>query len=57
MAAHATSNTNERHVDKAVCQRGAGPRADEALQQHCFVEGATIAPLTNDEVLRKEEQS
>ena len=29
---------------------------DEALQRHCFVEGAMIAPSINDEVLLKEEQ-
>jgi hypothetical protein len=56
LAPHATSNNKERHVDRAVCQRGAAPRGDEALQRHCFVEGATIAPSIDDEVLRKEEQ-
>jgi hypothetical protein len=56
MAAHATSNNKERHVDRAVCQRGAAQRGDEALQRHCFVEGAMIAPSTNDDVLLKEKQ-
>ena len=35
-------------------------RREEVLQRkrqrHCFVEGAMIAPSTNDEVLLKEEQ-
>jgi hypothetical protein len=58
MAAYATSNNKERHVDRAVCQPGAAPREDEALQlpPHCFVEGAMIAPSINDEALLKEEQ-
>jgi hypothetical protein len=56
MAAHATSNNKERHVDRAVCQRGVAPRGDEALQRHCFVEGAMIAPSINDAALPKEEQ-
>ena len=55
MAAHATSN-KERHVDRAVCQRGAAPRGDEALQRHCFGEEATIAPSTNDEVFLRKKQ-
>ena len=38
----------------------AARRREEVLQRkrqrHCFVEGAMIAPSTNDEVLLKEEQ-
>ena len=56
MAAYATSNNKEPHVDRAVCQRGAAPREDEALQRHCFVEGAMIPLSINDEALLKEEQ-
>jgi hypothetical protein len=58
MAAYATSNNDERCVDGAVCQRVAARRRDEVLQlqPHGFVEGATIAPSINDEVLLKEEQ-
>jgi hypothetical protein len=58
MAACATSNNKDRYVDKAVCQRGAARRREEVLQRqrHCFVEGATIVPSINDEVLLKEEQ-
>jgi hypothetical protein len=59
MAAYATSNNKERHVGRAVCQRGATRRRDEALprQRLCFVEGAMIARSTDDEVLLKETQS
>jgi hypothetical protein len=110
MAAYATSNSKERHVDKSVCQPGAALRTEEVLQRQrqasetqqwemqaedlwrrlqameellqrieqrlnplqpgeqqilqscrfrnsdCFVEGAMIAPSTNDEVLLKETQ-
>ena len=56
MAAHATPNNKERHVDRVVCQRGAAPPGDEALQRHCFGEEATIAPTTNDEVLLRKKQ-
>ena len=58
MAAYATSNNNDRCVDRAACQRGAARRRDEVLQRqpHCFVEGATIAPPIDGEVALKEEQ-
>ena len=58
MAAYATSNDNERGVDRAACQPGAARRREGVLQRqpHCFVEGATIAPSTNDEALLKGEQ-
>ena len=48
-AAYATPNNKERHAAR---------RREEVLQlqPHCFVEGATIAPSINDEVLLKEEQ-
>ena len=45
----ATPNDKERHAAR---------RREEGLQQqpHCFVEGATIAPSINDEVVLKEQQ-
>ena len=33
MAAYATSNNKERHVDRAVCQPGAALRREEVLQR------------------------
>jgi len=33
MAAYATSNSEERHVDKSVCQPGAALRTEEVLQR------------------------
>jgi hypothetical protein len=33
MAAYATSNSKERHVDKSVCQPGAALRREEVLQR------------------------
>jgi hypothetical protein len=48
-APYATPNRKERHAAR---------RPDEVLQRqpHCFVEGATIAPSVDGEVVLKEEQ-
>ena len=56
MAAYATSNNDERCVDRAVCQPGAARRREEVLQRRRFVEGATIAPSIDGEMVPKEGQ-
>ena len=45
IAAHAPSNSKDRHVDSAVCQRGATRRREEMLQRSI-----------NEEALLKDEQ-
>ncbi len=45
MAMYATSNSKDRHVDRAVCQRGATRRREEMLQRSI-----------NEEALLKDEQ-
>ena len=40
-AAYATSNSKDRHVDGAVCQRGATRRREEMLQRS-INEGALL---------------